>query len=106
MVYCYTKFVWNVAKVNRDVQSFQSSKANGKRMDMSMRLALLVVLLCFAFFCCWIPFHVFHLVRAIGIDVSNAVCTNMRDILSTMAYLNACVNPILYSVGYEPLFLL
>ena len=98
MVYCYTKFVWSVAKVNRDVRNFQSTNTT-KRMDTPMRLALLVLLLCFAFFICWIPFHVFHMVRAIGISVSQKMCTNLRDILSTMAYVNACINPILYSVS-------
>ena len=102
MVYCYSRFVWSVTKVNRDVRSFQSTtnvNPAKNRMETPLRLALLVAILCLAFFVCWVPFHVFHIVRAIGLNISSTACTNLRDLLSTMAYLNACINPILYSVS-------
>lgn len=98
MIFCYTRFWFRVKKVTRDVQNFQNSKRRNK-MDSTRRLAILVAVLCSSFFLCWTPFHVFHIFRATGIKVTSRTCATLRDVLSTMAYLNACLNPILYSVS-------
>lgn len=50
------------------------------------------------------PFHVFHIFRATGISVNSRTCATLRDVLSTMAYVNACLNPILYSVRIACIF--
>ncbi|CAG5095279.1 Oidioi.mRNA.OKI2018_I69.XSR.g14114.t1.cds [Oikopleura dioica] len=96
MIFCYTRFWFRVKKVTRDVQNFQNSKRRNK-MDSTRRLAILVAVLCSSFFLCWTPFHVFHIFRATGISVNSTTCATLRDVLSTMAYVNACLNPILYS---------
>jgi len=87
MIYCYTKFVLSVSKVDPQISSmlFRSST----HWMILTRLSV--------FFMCWTPFQIFHLIRATGITVTQSVCTNLRDILSLMVYINSCVNPILYS---------
>ena len=49
IVYCYSKFVLNVSRVNRDVKNFDQNSTK-KRLETPARLTVLVAILCLAFF--------------------------------------------------------
>ena len=49
IVYCYSKFVINVSRVNRDVKNFDQNSAK-KKLETPARLTVLVAILCLAFF--------------------------------------------------------
>ena len=75
IVYCYSKFVLNVSRVNRDVKNFDQNSTK-KRLETPARLTVLVAILCLAFF--W-KGDIFSIV---GVKISRDHCLVFRQTLT------------------------
>ncbi|XP_041649901.1 C3a anaphylatoxin chemotactic receptor-like [Cheilinus undulatus] len=63
------------------------------RKKRSRRIIFAVVL---AFFVCWLPFHVMQFVQSSGYKSSETARNIGQKLSVCLAYLNSCLNPILY----------
>ncbi|XP_055076358.2 C3a anaphylatoxin chemotactic receptor [Misgurnus anguillicaudatus] len=64
------------------------------RLSGKSRSLRILALLVFAFFCCWAPYHILGLVKLTN---KNHPAVKMGwNMASNLAYLNSCVNPMLY----------
>ncbi|XP_059394631.1 C3a anaphylatoxin chemotactic receptor-like [Carassius carassius] len=59
----------------------------------SFRIMLAVIV---AFFLCWLPFHILHLIIMYGQKPSRSVAWAVYQLAVSLAYFNSCLNPILY----------
>ncbi|XP_010896453.1 type-1 angiotensin II receptor [Esox lucius] len=80
-------------------QSFQKNESSRSRDDEVLRMLAAAVL---AFFLCWMPHQVFHFIELLGMlkivkncDIVDVIDTAMPFTIC-IAFLNSCVNPILY----------
>ncbi|KAL0965805.1 hypothetical protein UPYG_G00285940 [Umbra pygmaea] len=72
----------------------------GKRLSSSrfksqkaFRIILGVVV---AFFVCWLPYHTLGLVMEYGEEASENVARSLDPLAVALAYVNSCLNPVLY----------
>lgn len=63
------------------------------RKQRSRRIIFSVIL---AFFLCWSPFHVVNLIHAMNKNLPRNVVETAFTLTVSMAFLNSCLNPILY----------
>ncbi|XP_061119738.1 C3a anaphylatoxin chemotactic receptor [Conger conger] len=63
------------------------------RSQKAMKLILGVIV---AFFVCWLPYHVVGLILEYGGDLDHAVMESLDPLSISLAYMNSCLNPILY----------
>ncbi|XP_034552930.1 C-C chemokine receptor type 5 [Notolabrus celidotus] len=86
MGFCYSQIIWRLL-------FSQSSK------KQAIRLVIIVVI---AFFCCWVPYNVVSLFKALellhiytGCESSKAIRLALQ-ITEAVAYSHSCLNPVLY----------
>ncbi|XP_018960862.2 C3a anaphylatoxin chemotactic receptor-like [Cyprinus carpio] len=59
----------------------------------AFRIMLAVIV---AFFLCWLPYHIVDLIVRYGEDSSSNVASALDPLAISLAYVNSCLNPILY----------
>lgn len=86
MGFCYSHIIWQLL----------SSRSSKKQ---AVRLVLIVVAV---FFCCWVPYNVASMFKALELlqvyttcDSSKAI-TMALQVTEVIAYLHSCLNPVLY----------
>lgn len=67
------------------------SQSSFGRSQKALKLILGVIV---AFFVCWLPYHVVGLIQAYREDI--AVIKSLDPLSVALAYINSCLNPILY----------
>ncbi|CAJ1061767.1 C-C chemokine receptor type 5 [Xyrichtys novacula] len=86
MGFCYTQIIWRLLWS-------QSSK------KQAIRLVLMVVA---AFFCCWVPYNLASLFKALELLHVYTACESSKairlalQITESIAYSHSCLNPVLY----------
>ncbi|XP_065120335.1 C3a anaphylatoxin chemotactic receptor [Paramisgurnus dabryanus] len=55
---------------------------------------MLAVIVCF--FLCWFPYHCVDLIRMYGGESSSSVALTVDPLAISLAYINSCLNPVLY----------
>ncbi|XP_073686247.1 C3a anaphylatoxin chemotactic receptor-like [Garra rufa] len=63
------------------------------RSGRAFRIMLAVI---GAFFLCWVPYHIVDLIAIYGEDSSSSVASAVDPLAISLAYVNSCLNPILY----------
>lgn len=63
------------------------------RSGRAFRIMLAVIL---AFFLCWSPYHGVDLIRMYGGERSSSVALSVDPLAISLAYVNSCLNPVLY----------
>nr|P0C7U4.1 RecName: Full=C3a anaphylatoxin chemotactic receptor; Short=C3AR; Short=C3a-R [Danio rerio] len=63
------------------------------RSGRAFRIMLAVIV---AFFLCWMPYHVLDLIRSYGGESSSMVALKVDPLAISLAYVNSCLNPVLY----------
>lgn len=71
----------------------RAGRLHGIRKQRSRRIILSVIL---AFFICWLPFHVVQLLDLIDHSKHESILEIAGPLTVSLAYLNSCLNPILY----------
>lgn len=69
------------------------SRSSFGRSQKALKLILGVIV---AFFVCWLPYHVVGLILEYTEDFPNAVIKSLDPLSVALAYINSCLNPILY----------
>uniref|UniRef100_A0A672M4D4 C3a anaphylatoxin chemotactic receptor n=1 Tax=Sinocyclocheilus grahami TaxID=75366 RepID=A0A672M4D4_SINGR len=59
----------------------------------AVRIMLAVIV---AFFLCWLPYHIVDLIAMYGEDSSSSVASAVDPLAVSLAYVNSCLNPVLY----------
>lgn len=80
IITCYSVIA---RKLNRS--SFRSGRA--------FRIMLAVIV---AFFLCWLPYHSVDLIRIYSGEWSSSVAWSVDPLAVSVAYVNSCLNPVLY----------
>uniref|UniRef100_A0A9J8DN91 C3a anaphylatoxin chemotactic receptor n=2 Tax=Cyprinus carpio TaxID=7962 RepID=A0A9J8DN91_CYPCA len=68
----------------------------GRRHFHSGRAFCIMLAVIVAFFLCWLPFHIVHLIIIYGEKSSSLVALALDPLAVSLAYFNSCLNPILY----------
>lgn len=63
------------------------------RSGRALRIMLAVIV---AFFLCWLPYHGVDLIRFYGGEWSSPVALGLDPLAISVAYVNSCLNPVLY----------
>ncbi|XP_020373903.2 C3a anaphylatoxin chemotactic receptor [Rhincodon typus] len=67
-------------------------KIRRKRKKVPSRLYKLISMIILAFFVCWLPFHVLNIIHV----MTDKELKAWLPIVTSVAYANSCINPILY----------
>nr|CAB3262630.1 uncharacterized protein LOC100181055 [Phallusia mammillata] len=108
MVVCYGLIINRLSSSKFRTNSTASvTQSNGKKRKTSTRsdkdrrrVTIMCAALVSTFVLLWLPFHVNHLAKLAGINVSIEmayICENLPVAGSLLAYLNSALNPYLYS---------
>ncbi|XP_053183412.1 C-C chemokine receptor type 5 isoform X2 [Scomber japonicus] len=91
MTFCYSKIIWTL---------FHSRSSK----KQAIRIVLIVVAV---FFCCWVPYNVASLFKALELMYPHSECESSKalrlalQITEAIAYSHSCLNPILYVFAGE-----
>ncbi|OCT73294.1 C3a anaphylatoxin chemotactic receptor-like [Xenopus laevis] len=70
-------------------------RKSSKRLGSSRTFKIIVtVVLCF--FCCWFLYHLWPLLKFMGIDMNLVIAVIMDDVARCLAFFNSCLNPMIY----------
>jgi len=61
------------------------------------KVTRMVIAMVSCFFICWLPYHIFHLLKLRGITLFRSYCELIGDVTYILAFTNSCINPILYT---------
>ncbi|CAG5098008.1 Oidioi.mRNA.OKI2018_I69.XSR.g15328.t1.cds [Oikopleura dioica] len=102
--FCYMRILLTMNQVHKRAhsRSFQSTLQSDKiapstTISARKRVTILIMVLIISFIFCWLPFHLWHIAKITGVNVSRTTCSITTDLTFVLAYFNAVLNPILYS---------
>jgi len=91
IVICYTLIIMKILKPSE--LKVRSTQAERKRRKVTR----MVIAMVSCFFICWLPYHVFHLLKLRGITLYANYCDLIAGVTYILAFTNSCINPILYT---------
>jgi len=91
IVICYTLIIIKILKPSE--LKVRSTQAERKRRKVTR----MVIAMVSCFFICWLPYHIFHLLKLRGITLFRSYCELIGDVTYILAFTNSCINPILYT---------
>ncbi|XP_078608669.1 somatostatin receptor type 2-like [Branchiostoma floridae x Branchiostoma japonicum] len=75
----------------------QQNPGHAARVHRHKKLTRLVLMLVAAFVLCWLPYHVFHIVRLIVLPKMSKTWLLLALTFNALSFTNSVINPILYS---------
>merc|ERR1719376_1180467 len=76
--------------------SVSGAKSSGSQSTRK-RVTRMVIVLVTTFIICWLPYHVFQLMKFRGVAIAEADCDTVGESLSILAYANSVFNPLMYT---------
>ena len=67
-----------------------------KNEEKQLRVTKIITIVIVAFVCCWTPINVIFILKSFEFFPINDTAVRIQVFAQTLAYLNSCVNPILY----------
>ena len=56
------------------------------------KVTTLIAVLIISFVFCWLPFHLWHLIKIVGVLLSERMCSVTTDVTYCLAYFNAVLD--------------